>query len=209
MSMIDISEWFPVEVIYPLLGGAAIWFGVNYAILGPDVIGPRLSERYYLPACVKQVDAAREGYAEAITQRVQSFEEELKARASNAQSMAQEQMNGMFGTDEYGQALKSLMSGFGAVDLDGQVGAAINMELAKERTSFNAALQDEIEQEREGQKFSGADEFCGCNVAEAFSNRIDLAAYTASFRIYKPRMIDQLEGGAFFEPCGQPPVITQ
>lgn len=206
--MIDISEWFPVEAIYPLLGGAAIWFGINYAVLAPDVIGPRLSERYYLPACLKQVEAARDGYAAAITQKVQSFEEGLKARASNARSAAQQQMDGMFGTDEYGQALKNLMTGFGAVDVDGYVGTAIGMEQGKQRASFKAELEDDIERDRKSQKFTGADEFCGCNVAEGFSNRVDLAAYTASFRIYKPRMIDQLEDGAFFDPCGQPPVVT-
>lgn len=207
--MIDISEWFPVEAIYPLLGGVAVWFGINYTVLAPDVIGPRLSERYYLPACHKQVEAARMGYAKALTQKVQSFEEGLKERASNAQSAAKQQMDGMFGTDEYGQALKNMITGFGSVNIDGYVGTAIGMEQSKQRASFEAGLQSEIERDRKNQKFSSADEFCGCNVAEAFSNRVDLAAYTSTFRVYTPRMIDQLEDGAFFEPCGQPPIITQ
>lgn len=34
--MIDVSEWFPVDAIYQLLGGAAVWFGINYAMLAPD-----------------------------------------------------------------------------------------------------------------------------------------------------------------------------
>lgn len=206
--MIDVSEWFPVEAIYPMLGGAAIWFGINYAVLAPDVIGPRLAERYYLPACEARVEDARASYAEAVTEKVQSFEEQLRARASNARAAGQRQMDSMFGTDDYGQALRNLLTGFGAVDVDGITGAAIGMELDKQRASFRAGLADDIERDQARQKFEGAGAFCGCNVAEGFSNRVDLAAYTASFRVYKPRMIDQLEAGAFFEPCGAPPVVT-
>lgn len=207
--MIDLSEWFPVDAIYPLLGGAAIWFGINYAVLAPDVIGPRLAQRYYLPACEKQVTAARASYGAAVTEKVQSFEEQLKARAGNARAAARQQMDGMFGTDDYGQALKNLITGFGTVDVDGMTGAAIGMELDKQRASFRAGLADDIERDRARQKYEDTGAFCGCNVAEGFSNRVDLAAYTASFRVYKPRMIDQLESGAFFEGCGQPPVVTQ
>ena len=205
--MIDVSEWFPVEAIYPMLGGAAIWFGINYAVLAPDVIGPRLAERYYLPACEARVEDARASYAEAVTEKVQSFEEQLKARASNARAAGQRQMDSMFGTDEYGQALKNLITGFGAVDVDGITGAAMGMELDKQRASFRAGLAADIERDRESQKFDGAGAFCGCNVAEGFSNRVDLAAYTASFRIYTPRMIEQLEDGTFFDACGKPPVV--
>ena len=206
--MIDISEWFPVEAIYPLLGGAAIWFGINYAVLAPDVIGPRLAERYYLPVCEARVGNARASYGAAVTEKVKSFEKQLKARASNARAAGQRQMDSMFGSDDYGRALKSLITGFGAVDVDGITGAAIGMELDKQRANFRAGLAADIERDRASQNFTDADEFCGCNMAEGFSNRVDLAAYTASFRVYKPRMIEQLEGGAFFEPCGQPPVVT-
>lgn len=206
--MIDVSEWFPVDAIYPLLGGAAVWFGINYAVLAPDVIGPRLAERYYLPACMMAVDAARASYGAAITEKVQSFEEQLKTRAGNARAAGQQQMDTMFGGGEYGQALKNLITGFGAVDIDGLTGAAIGMELDKQRADFRAGLAADIERDRAGQKFADAGAFCGCNVAEGFSNRVDLAAYTASFRVYRPRMIDQLDAGAFFEPCGAPPMVT-
>ncbi|PJN92979.1 hypothetical protein CNY89_24830, partial [Amaricoccus sp. HAR-UPW-R2A-40] len=65
----------------------------------------------------------------------------------------------------------------------------MGMELDKQRANFRAGLAADIERDRESQKFDGAGAFCGCNVAEGFSNRVDLAAYTASFRIYTPRMI--------------------
>lgn len=56
-------------------------------------------------------------------------------------------------------------------------------------------------------KLSDASSFCGCNVTAALSNNTDLAIYTSTLRLFKPKGVADLDNGRVFESeCGKAPV---
>jgi hypothetical protein len=75
-------------------------------------------------------------------------------------------------------------------------------------TEWKSKKQSEIASMRSQQKYRDAAGFCGCNISAAMSNNIDLALYTSSLRMFKPKGVIDLENGRVFEAeCGKAPVV--
>lgn len=201
--MFDIKDWIPVEAFAPFIAGVLIWFGVNYTFLAPDVIGPRLSEKYYVPVCEANVAKVAEGFKTELAAKVQTFESGLAQRQQKTRQAIQQQLDGIF--SPYGAEGKAIGNLFGLNSQNYE--SAIAMESDNQRGSFSGEVQKEIEKQRASQKHETPAAFCGCNVSEAMSERLELSLFTTSFRLYKPRMISQLEDGTFFEACGAAPVV--
>ena len=63
---------------------------------------------------------------------------------------------------------------------------------------------------RKGVIYSTPAQFCGCVVAEGLKERVDLAAFTATLRLYTPPAIRRLEEGAMLhdaKACGTVPSV--
>ena len=199
------EKFFPYEALGPFIGGLLVWFGLNYLYLAPQVIGPRLSERYYTPACMAAVTHQRAKLAENIrTMRAQIpalVEKYRQKLASDMNERVERQADMMFGGK--GKAVLGIWGGY----INGLAGA----ELRNRADAYEAALEKKFEADtqaaQEKQKFSTPAAFCGCNVKQGTSDKVEMALFTASLRFYKPDLVQRLEQGEVFESCGNPPVI--
>ncbi len=85
---------------------------------------------------------------------------------------------------------------------------AIEQEVQKQRAQYAVQRKAMIEAMQTKVRFTGSDSFCGCNVTQGYADRVQLAAFTSSLRLYKPENIEQLERGEIIgEACGAPPVM--
>lgn len=149
------------------------------------------------------MEKAKAGFATELATKMQTFESGLAQRQQKTRAAIEEQLDnamGAYGAE--GRAIGNLF-GLNTQNFEG----AIGMEADKQRNSFQGDMQDEVQKRRASQKYETPVAFCGCNVSEAMSERLELSLFTTSFRLYKPRMIAQLEDGTFFEACGAAPVI--
>ncbi|SFJ62062.1 hypothetical protein [Aerobium aerolatum] len=209
--MIDWRDFFPVDALAPLIGGLLLWFGVNYLVLAPNVIGPRLAEKYYTPACLASVEAGR---AE-LAQRFAAADAEWLERAEkNSREIRQKYSGsggvfggiiGMYGAEgqRFMQKHGNTLSQWGSGPLE----QAISQGLAEARAQYDAKRKAEIDELRRAQRYSDAPAFCGCNVAAGMSDKLDLALFTSTVRLYKPAGIADLEAGRVFDQCGTAPVV--
>lgn len=211
--MFDWKEFFPVDALAPLVGGLLLWFGVNYLVLAPNVIGPRLAERYYLPACVAGVEQGRSQMAGRLRQMDQEIETALRQLGAQAAEGVQNQLGsilgqvlGMYGAE--GQAFKDRYGSQLGGSFGGMVGVGIEAKLAEQRAAMQAEKERQIAEMRAQQKFSSPAQFCGCNVGEGLSDRLELALFTSSLRLYTPPRMEALNRGEIFgAQCGAAPVL--
>lgn len=204
--MIKWAELFPIESLGPLAGGALIWFGANYFVLAPNVIGPRLVERYYAPACraavargVTEYQQERQTLRTAAEATFQVKRAEIRERIIGAIRGQLGQWGG--GRNPFGDMIEQRV-----------IAAAQPAIRSAEADAWNALDAGLRQHEREAQagithKTPAA--FCGCAVAAGMGERIDLATYTASLRLYAPDTVERLQNGSIASrapECGKPPV---
>lgn len=212
----SLKDFLPIDALAPLLGGLLLWFGFNYLVLAPNIITPRLTEKYYVPACMASVSTARQAvsdrlkkdeteYMAALNKWMIEQSSQMKARAGNAL----QQFFGMYGKEgqaylqQHGNALGGLVDqGMASV-------APVILEQGQKALSeWKAGKQKELASIRSQQKHSEPVAFCACNVAAAMGDNVDLALYTSSLRLLKPKKVRELENGHVFETeCGKVPVV--
>lgn len=212
----SLKDFLPIEALAPLLGGLLFWFGFNYLILAPNVITPRLSEKYYVPACLASVSKGRALVSERLKKDETEYmatlnkwmvdqSAEVKARAGNAL----QQFFGMYGKE--GQAYLQQHGGAlgGLVDQGTATVAPVILQQGQKALSdWKAGKQKEIAAARALQKHSDPVAFCGCNVAAAMGDNVEAALYTSSLRLLKPKKVRELENGHVFETeCGKAPIV--
>lgn len=210
--MIDWRDFFPVDALAPLIGGLLLWFGVNYLVLAPNVIGPRLAEKYYTPACLASVEAGRTELAErfaaadaAWLDRAGRTRRELLEEYSSAGGRILDSILGMYGAD--GRAIIQRHSNTITNNTTGMLNMGISQGIAEARAEYDAKRNAEIAELRRAQRYSDAPAFCGCNVAAGMTDKLDLALFTSTVRLYKPAGIAHLEAGRVFDQCGAVPVV--
>lgn len=206
-----LKEIIPVEAIGPAIGGALVWFGANYAFIAPEMIGPRLQEKYYLPACEEIVEKGQKAAAQEEAALTQQFEERLDRVLAEARQKVG-QGAGMF-FDLYGDQGRQFWQKWGG-DITGSVGGMAEMSLqaqaSEARRDFEATLNERRAKARAATTHTSAAAYCGCKIDEAFEERAELALYSASLRFYTPPMIKNIESGVLYSKassCGAMPTV--
>lgn len=218
----DWKELFPVESIAPLLGGIALWFGLNYLIIGPEIIGPRLAEKYYRPACMTAMAQGRDAWQLQMREaratgesRIQTMMQELAGQMqAQAQASVGSMMGMMFGGSREGARLMdrhgSQMGNWAQGMITPGLQAALQQRFNQERQALDTLLRTQEREMQQGVVHRTPAPFCGCIVTEGMKDRIDLAAFTASLRLYTPGTIRRLEDGSMItatQACGTPPIV--
>ncbi len=201
--MIDWKELFPAEAIAPFIGGLVLWFGFNYVFFAPQVIAPRLAERYYYPACETAVAEHSSNFAAEWQKRLEEQERDVQARADKARAAIQEELNRTQGSEQF-EALWGLMNG------NAQVNAAIAKVAGEIEDNYARQNKEELRDIANKSIHKTKDAYCNCVIGNVLDNRFDLASYTSSLRFYTPPGIARLESGqAIFDTpaCGAAPVV--
>jgi len=206
-----LKEIIPVEAIGPAIGGALVWFGANYVFIAPEMIGPRLQEKYYLPACERIVETGQQAAVQEEAALTKQFEQRLDGALAEARKKVG-QGAGMF-FDMYGDQGRQFWQKWGG-DITGSVGGMAEMSLqaqaSEARRDFEATLTEKRAKARASITHTSAAAYCGCKIEEAFEERAELALYGASLRFYTPPMIKNIESGAIYgkaSSCGAMPII--
>lgn len=207
--MFDWRDFFPVDALAPLIGGVLVWFGLNYLVLAPNVIAPRLAEKYYTPACLASVEAGRDEVAKRFEAEEANWQAVLEQKvAAIRQQYSGGAIGGILGM--YGAEGQRFMQNHGNTISQwgsGPINQAIAEGMRQARENFEADRSAEIAEMRKSQKYSTPAQFCGCNVEAGLSDRFDLALFTSTVRLFKPAGIARLEAGAIHDQCGAVPVV--
>lgn len=212
-----LSELFPIQSIGPLIGGALIWFAINYLYLGPELIGPRLAAKYYMPACIAAVAEGREEYQNKTTSLRQAFAQSQEELARTMRQTMQQGVGGMFGTmlggrpgsDKFFRKHGDTVQGW-TNSLTDMASPAIADRLQSEQRAFEARMAEREKDARRGVIYPAPAQFCGCVVTEGLKERVDLAAFTATLRLYTPPAIRRLADGTMLHDaraCGTVPSV--
>lgn len=212
--MFKLSEILPVESVGPLLGGIAVWFGLNYLVIGPELIGPRLAEKYYVPACVAAVADGRQARAQETEGLRAIFERDLRARMEGVQRQVQTQGNAflgaLFGGQPGGQELANRLGGSMGAWTNNLAAPALLERVQAERLAFASQVEQRDAALRRSIVYKAPPQFCGCVVAEGLKDRIELAAFTSTLRLYTPASVRKLADGTMLhdvKSCGAAPVV--
>lgn len=215
--MLDfLKETFPSDALGPFVVGVLAWFGINFVFLAPSVIGPRLAERYYVPACVASVEQGRAARLQADKDEEQAVMAQLQRGVENAVRQSQQAVGGMlmqlfqgYGREgeafieRHGQTLGNFSDRMG-----GQAAGPLAAQAQRAYAEWQAKKNAERAAQRAAQRFTAPAAFCGCNVSAALSSNVDLALFTSTLRAYKPKGISDIESGRVFEAeCGKAPVV--
>lgn len=206
-----LKELLPIDAMIPAIGGALVWYGANYAYLGPELIGPRLKEKYYQPACERIVFAGQQNYAAKERALIEEFDSKLEEASENAHRQVQRGMEGFFSL--YGAEGQRFYQKWGnqlGGGMSSLAGGRIQMELDSQRSKFMGTLRAKRDEAKSSVIHQIPSRYCNCVLGEALNERIDLAAYTASLRYYKPPTIRNIESGAIYSGpsnCGTMPVF--
>lgn len=212
-----LAELFPVESIGPLLGGVLIWFAVNYLYIGPELIGPRLAAKYYGPACLAAVQDGREARTNEVASLRQAFQQQQAALAQSLQQQMQAATSGFFGallggrpgSDEFFRQHGNTVQGW-SNSMAGMATPAIQQRLQREEAAFRDKMEEREREAKKGILYASPVQFCGCVITEGMKERIDLAAFTATLRLYTPPAIKKLGDGTMLheaKACGSPPMV--
>lgn len=205
------KDFIPSEAIAPVIGGVLVWFGANFAFLGPNVIAPRAAEKHYFPLCMAAVEQSRVQLAEDVKLQDQQFEERLMSAARQTQKRIDDTKNTaakMF-WGGYGQSGEAFMRkyGIGEYSSGGTISYQVAQEMEDLRNQYAAEKRAAREKARANIKITDPASFCACNMDVGLSERLEVSAFTASLRLYKPQSIKDLENGRFFSECGLPPAV--
>ncbi len=210
----DWKDLIPVDEIAPLLGGIIVWFGLNYLYLAPEIIAPRLAQKYYIPACQTAVAEGRRERQAAVASLVAAGERRIQENMERLAQQMQQATGGALGmifggrpgSDEFMRRHGNTLQGWA----NSYTAPALQARLQQERAALAQALQAEEREARRGIIHATPAQFCGCAVTDGMKDRIDMAAFTASLRLYTPAVVRRLEsGGVVTEagPCGKPPIV--
>jgi hypothetical protein len=88
---------------------------------------------------------------------------------------------------------------------------AVQQQIDQARRAFTQRMQTEEREARAGILHATPAAFCGCVVDEGLmKDRFQLAAHTASLRLFTPDGVRRLQDGTIFNDaraCGRPPVV--
>ncbi len=211
-----LKELIPMEIIGPLILGAMVWFGVNYVFLGPVVLAPRIAEKYMVPKCMENVQAVSQVFerkrADLSSEVARAGAAKRKELQDKIKESTSQGIQGFFGL--YGEQGKEFNRFYGkqidqfAGRVVGSTQAAIDEAVAKAEREAREEIAALIAQMSQGVKLPNAKAYCACVTDEDLANRFDVAAYTASLRLYSPPLIQQRLAGVLPEKtmCGRPPI---
>lgn len=212
-----LSELFPIQSIGPLIGGALIWFAVNYLYIGPELIGPRLAAKYYLPACVAAVQDGKQAFQTETASLRDAFTRGQEQLAQTLRQQMQQGVAGMFGmmlggrpgSDKFFRQHGETVQGW-TNSLTDMGSPAVAERLQSEQRAFEARMAEREKDARKGVIYPAPAQFCGCVVGEGLKERVDLAAFTATLRLYTPSAIRRLADGTMLhdaKACGTVPSV--
>jgi hypothetical protein len=209
--MMDWKEFLPIESLAPLMGGLLLWFGVNYLVLGPNVVAPRMAEKYYMPVCLREVTSAREARTSEIERMRQQIVASARASAEAAGAQAGQAMQNILGEmlGAYGPQGAQLGRRLGQQAMgQASIGIAVQQQMQQRVQAELGKLQQDLAAERAKQKHGTASAYCGCTVAEGISERLEVALFSATLRLYHPPAMAALaRGQAPSDDCGPRPVL--
>lgn len=210
------GELFP-QIIKPVIGGAVIWFALNYLYIAPELIGPRLAAKYYAPACLAAVADGRQARQGETASLMKAFKERQEALARSLQQQQQQAAGSFLGTllgghpgseeffRKHGNTVQGWQNNMAAR------GAPVIMErLQAEEQAFRGKMEARDQEAKKGILYTTPAQFCGCVISEGMKERIDLAAFTATLRLYTPPAIRRFEDGTMLHEaraCGTPPTV--
>jgi hypothetical protein len=209
--MIDWKEFLPIESLAPLMGGLLLWFGFNYLVLGPNVVAPRMAEKYYTPVCLREVTSAREARTSEIERMRQQIVASARASTQAAGAQAGQAMQNFLGNmlSGYGPQGAQLGRQLGQHAMgQGTMGLALQQQMQQRVQAELGKFQQELAAERAKQKHQTVAAYCGCTVAEGISERLEVALFSATLRLYHPPAMSALSRGqAPSDDCGPRPVL--
>jgi len=210
--MLDgLERLLPLQSLGPVLCAGLLWFGLNYAWLGPEV-GRRLADRQYRPHCVAEVASLQQArrdrhYAEwqslidDVGRQRDAVQAQIDARLRQAE-MAQGLLRSIL-PEELNRVLDGVLA-------DPRVAGA--MGLLKGKLDLPELPQvPAMPPPLPAARPEGRTAFCACVVGRALdAARLDLASHTASLRLYTPPRIASFDAemGELIraEACGAMPL---
>lgn len=166
-----------IDSIFPVLVAALLWTGAHVYYVGPEVVAPRLAEKYYLPACRAHVAKAQARLSEIRRERTEAAEHAKRRKQEAVRDALTGMMTGILG-DEY-------MRHYGDHPF---------FKSMKDITELGITLQNPVEALTDiprGGETNPAD-YCGCVVAELLGGA-ETGFFSASLRFWKPGNIRRLE----------------
>ena len=200
--MIDWKELFPAEAIAPFIGGLVLWFGFNYVFFAPQVISPRLAERYYYPACETAVAEYGNNFATEWQKRLEEQEREVQARGERTRQKLAEHLASLGNSPQVGAV-------FGMLGINTAVDAEILHAMNEIRGEYAQKNEADLREIMKNRIHKTSASYCNCVIGTVLDNRFDMASYTSSLRLYTPASIGRLQSGqAIFDTpaCGTAPV---
>lgn len=174
------------DTLGPILLAAILWSSAHIFLVAPNIIAPRLSEKFYQPQCEVGIQQAWHKALAVEQFKRQEQVERKRAELRHKRQMAEHLIEKSFGP--LGQHLKQL----GIFD-------ALEMPQLPKSTR---KPQDQA-------KISlSAQNFCSCVITNLLGNQFATGLYSASFRFWKPENIQKLEalgsGHIKFSQCPAP-----
>ncbi|MCV6575104.1 MAG: hypothetical protein OIF58_05150 [Cohaesibacter sp.] len=178
-----------IDTIMPQILALCAWFGLNLVAIGPHIIIPRMSYNIWHASCKIGVSNTKAEFAQKRQSEISKFIAAERARQKQAMNMINPFMQ-MLGQD-FARTI-----GKGVNDT---VNAVSELELQR-------ALKDRFG--GQANSLPIRNDYCGCIIQEAVSNKIETALYSASLRLWKPdsiQRLDQLDKRLIASPqCGNP-----
>jgi hypothetical protein len=185
-----IKDIIPTEQFGPGLLGLVVWFGANYGYVAPEIVMPRAMAMTYQPACERLLAEGNLKHQERRRTIAEAAQEKLSKEQERALQIGKEITT---------QGLELWLGKEGAKELEPfsstMTELALRAEMLKRQSQTPAALASaEV-----ALPLRSNEEVCRCILNSAMDERLDLALYTASLRIYRPPTIANLESGALFD----------
>lgn len=182
------------DALFPIIAALGVWIGANIFYIGPEIVGPRLAEKYYLPACHAAVVKARAALEAAKLERLQSQQRQARGKQRQINNLLGGFMRNVLGNefvehyrdDPLVQSMQEMM----------EVGGAL------EKPIGNLSLPSPGP--------SKPSDYCGCVVSENIGESISTGLFSASLRIWKPeniRRLESLNNGLIKSSICNPPTL--
>lgn len=161
-----------IDSIMPVALAILAWFGLNFFIIAPNIIAPRLTDNIWHPACTKTLNKAQTAFYQKYRSEIQAYRAAERAKQQQVMGLASPLLQ-LFG-EEVAQGLQGL-------------GKAVT-------TLSEIELRNKVQQRFAHKKKSLPIKkgYCGCVISETLQDRTDLALYAASLRFWEPASIQPL-----------------
>lgn len=160
------------DAIGTLLLAAALWTGAHVAVIGPQVLAPRLAEQIYHTQCQAGLDAAWSKAQAAQTARVEAAAAQRRAEMLRKRDMAEALLEQSFGPLAGHLRELGMFDALDAIPLDKE-----GITLAPSQPLTAASKAD----------------YCGCAVTRLLGESLPTGLYSASLRFWTPATIRDLE----------------